>query len=1140
MKTSLPAVVQQIVRLAQPPLGDDLTDRQLLQRFAGAHDEAAFVALVRRHGKMVLGVCRRLLRNEQDAEDAFQATFLVLARRAASVCWHESAGGWLHTVARRLAATARAQVARRCAHERSTARLPEVPAPEANAQELGALLDEEMAHLHERYRSPLLLCYVEDATRDQAAHQLGLSLRTLDRRLHRGREALRARLARVGVTFSAALLAATLAERATASVEPALTAATVRAAVQFSAGEPTTVTATARALADGLLRNPLRSKLIVAGLVLLTITAAGIGLVFPAQSPAPPPEVNRASEKEPAVDAQGDPLPPGALARLGTVRWHHGGSLSHLGFSAGGKEIVTAGPDGIVRVRDVATGKELRRFGHGSDFLRRAAALTPDGAFIAVAEADGTVCVWDVATGKETLRVATGHKEGVCAVALSPDGKRLASRGLDRNVIVWSVASGKELNRLSDIETAGPPGQPAGAGESMTFSPDGTVLAISFADLSHREAVGLRLWELRSGKDLVRIAERHLASGEAPWEKPAAFSPDGKIVARVVRGAVALFDVSSGKELRTVALEMKDSIPEQVAFSADGKQFAIFTNRETVSVHDVATGKPIRTLDSGATGFSYSRRDMAGRRLAFSPDGKLLVQVWGGNSLRLWDLESSRLLPGPAGHTGAVQAVAALGDGVVLTFGPDGTLRRWRADTGKELERSAIPGEPPAFSPSTTDIFAVALDGKTVVVQKNLGNVSVRDVATGRELRSWEGSPTLWFFSMKLSRNGRLLAALDYKHIIHIRDVGSGKELPPLADELPEDSFPRRLREVSDYEFTPDGRSLITLTTPGDRAPAGSPHSTLRLWDVANGRLIRQWSSEDGAGLMTFSPDGRNLAVVTTQHVVLWETASGKERWRFKSTGGVPAFSADGRLLTVGQRDAVHVWDVRAGKELDRLVGHEGAILALSFTPDGRALLSGSADSTTLVWDASRLSGRIVPPSAKLTAKEVESYWNDLADLDAGKAFRAVVGLGAASEHSVPWLRDHLRSTTDLKDVERWIVDLESESFDTRQKAEKALEKAGESAVPALKKVLKGNPSTEVTRSVRELLSRLESTQVLPPDALRQVRAVEVLEHAGTPEAKKLLEELSKGAPESRLTREAKVALENLTPRSDRQEDERK
>src|SRR5262245_61811010 len=170
------------------------SDRCLLERFVSDRDEAAFASLVRRHGALVQGVCWRVLRHEQDVEDAFQATFLVLAKKATSVRWAEAIGGWLHGTAWRVASALRARRQRRRLEEQKPR--PADAGPTAGWEEMTAALDEELAGLPESFRSPLLLCYLQARTRDQAARELGWSLRTLKRRLTRSLVLLRQRLAR--------------------------------------------------------------------------------------------------------------------------------------------------------------------------------------------------------------------------------------------------------------------------------------------------------------------------------------------------------------------------------------------------------------------------------------------------------------------------------------------------------------------------------------------------------------------------------------------------------------------------------------------------------------------------------------------------------------------------------------------------------------------------------------------------------------------------------------------------------------------------------------------------------------------------------------------------------------------------------
>ncbi len=228
-------------------------DQDLVQRFATQADDNAFAALLARHGPMVLHVCRRVLHHSQDAEDAFQATFLVLARKAASLQRRESVGNWLYGVAYRVALNARAAAARRAAHEaRAIANPTGEPLAEISLREAHALLDEEMSRLSERYRAPLVLCCLEGMARDEAARQLGWSLGTLKRRLERGRELLRTRLTRRGLTLPAAFGAALLGQGlAQAELPVALGRATLQAVVGNMTGTAS-LSQTAFALADGM------------------------------------------------------------------------------------------------------------------------------------------------------------------------------------------------------------------------------------------------------------------------------------------------------------------------------------------------------------------------------------------------------------------------------------------------------------------------------------------------------------------------------------------------------------------------------------------------------------------------------------------------------------------------------------------------------------------------------------------------------------------------------------------------------------------------------------------------------------------------------------------------------------------------
>jgi RNA polymerase sigma factor (sigma-70 family) len=226
------SVLRHIHRMIGKPPANGQTDRHLLERFTGHHDESAFATLVERHAGLVYGVCWRTLRHTQDAEDAFQASFLVLARKAGSISWMDSISSWLYQVAYRIAAEIKTNTARRRTHERQAGEMHNRQATDATSgQELAQVIDEELHRLPDKYRAPLLLCYLQGETTDQAARHLGWSLRTLERRLQQGRKVLRGRLTRRGLTLSAALLAVELVKTsAQASIPASLVSTTTEAA----------------------------------------------------------------------------------------------------------------------------------------------------------------------------------------------------------------------------------------------------------------------------------------------------------------------------------------------------------------------------------------------------------------------------------------------------------------------------------------------------------------------------------------------------------------------------------------------------------------------------------------------------------------------------------------------------------------------------------------------------------------------------------------------------------------------------------------------------------------------------------------------------------------------------------------------
>ncbi|HVL12228.1 MAG TPA: sigma-70 family RNA polymerase sigma factor, partial [Gemmata sp.] len=390
MKYPRPSFARRLRHLAGPSA--DQSDSHLLEAVAVDRDPKAFRALVARHGPGVLAVCRRVLRNHHDAEDAFQATFLVLLRRAGQVGRPDRLPQWLNGVAAKVALKARERAARRAAREALTAgQAPPPPDRPVTLADLAAVIDHEVARLPAKYREPFVLCHLAGRGQDEAAADLRVSRRTLQRRLDQARELLRERLSRRGVTLSAAVAAAAVAPGGASAVPRPLEADTVR----LLAAPPEA--ARLLELAGGALRATAPARWQALAAAVLVACAAGVGLATGLGPAARPPAPQAAP---PAADApEADELPDHAVLRLGSARWRQGV------WVGGG------------------------------------AAYSPDGKRIALQPQDGPVELCDTATGKVRAKLSNAAALGLLQFA--PDGKRLL--GVDFNtddVQVWDHAAG--------------------------------------------------------------------------------------------------------------------------------------------------------------------------------------------------------------------------------------------------------------------------------------------------------------------------------------------------------------------------------------------------------------------------------------------------------------------------------------------------------------------------------------------------------------------------------------------------------------------------------------------------------------------------------------------------------------------------
>ena len=332
-----------------------MPDGQLLKSFLAQRDETAFAALMRRHGPMVLGVCRRILRNSHDAEDAFQATFLVLVRKARSIGRPELLGNWLYGVAYRTALAARGAAAKRRLKERDMAK-PEA-VEENGTQELAALLDRELVQLPEKYRVPIVLCDLEGKTRKEAAQKLGWPEGTMHGRLARGRMLLARRLRRQGIAFSGGTMTALLAQNAaSASVSASVAVSTIKAASLLAAGQKAAaglISPEVAALAEGVVKVMLMSKLkavvvvvLVLGFLLTGATVLTLRTASVLGGQAPAVEVRRKAPEKPEREKQ-------PFTAWGT---EVGGLQAGLGYDPGQKRAYRHGETVrlVLRVRNVS------------------------------------------------------------------------------------------------------------------------------------------------------------------------------------------------------------------------------------------------------------------------------------------------------------------------------------------------------------------------------------------------------------------------------------------------------------------------------------------------------------------------------------------------------------------------------------------------------------------------------------------------------------------------------------------------------------------------------------------------------------------------------------------------------------------
>lgn len=601
------------------------TDPMLLKHFSATGDSDAFHALLLRHGPMVMGVCRRILQNLHDAEDAFQAVFLVLARKAVTLQVPATLGPWLHVVASRVARRLRTMLQLRHRREQSfSASQEECISMEAMfPDDLRELLDEELSRLPARFRMPLVLCYLQGKTTTEAAEELGCARGSVCGWLARGKQLLHERLIRRGVSLTALTLTSVLTPAALAKP---ISSDIVKATVDGAIGR-TTFSAVVSTLADHALHQGISARL--SAMWLLT-SALGLGSLWLAWAaldrPNPQHQHTAIIERKPTKKLI-------AWQAARTIQFEGQQQLHALAFDPSGKLLATASADGKVKIWHTATGKLASE---PLSFVSPALALrfSRDAKSLTVVGAPNEVVVWDLEKNREKSRRQLGNVF-LTAAYLSEDEKTLAGissaflagafamPGAIEPVHVWDLSTGKRLRGIAGH---------ALVSSQLSLSPDGKTIATAGARPRQQQVerdgtplgvsvMEVKLWDARVGKETI-LAEGGLSIAQSPDGKLLAF---GSCDEETGQPNIILWDLRAQRKVQVFS-RAGDAV-NQLVFSSDSKLLAAAGNDGVVNIWDLTGAKKLAELKKHNTGVTCLAFSLDGAQLA-SADWSGVIQIW--------------------------------------------------------------------------------------------------------------------------------------------------------------------------------------------------------------------------------------------------------------------------------------------------------------------------------------------------------------------------------------------------------------------------------------------------------------------------------------------------------------------------------
>ncbi len=792
-----------------------------------------------------------------------------------------------------------------------------------------------------------------------------------------------------------------------------------------------------------------------------------------------------AADNNVRVDALGDPLPDGALLRMGTLRFRYPGNAYELALSPDEETIVTVGR--LMIAWDTRTGKERwRSTGNnrlefsppGAAYGSRALVFDPSGGRLYTCGLGGEIVVWDTKTGKRESEI-----EGPNEVRPNRNRRaRGAARSIDitNNGRLFAIGSAGEVlvcdrdGRLKftiENKPEGPLRVPDrdrlgffGHYSYARFSPDGKILAAVTSD----SPKVLRLHDVNSGKELrrIKLTDRLVRM---------AFSPDSKRVVLSERdSAVRLYDVDSDEAVweHTVKLDNPyENYVSDVTFSPDGSTIALGATDYRLYLLDAGTGEETGRL-KGHAWYPWS--------LAFTKDSRLLYSVGWDGVIRRWNVADQKQLGLPQGHI-AASAVGASPDGQTLAYEDDrGTIRLQNANDGSELRTIALPG-------TSFDQLAFSPDGKLLAAGGTAGNevvVMVWDLRRDKMKYRWAWhkgrDPHSEVEDLEFSPDGQHIAACTFRQdAIRVWNLGTGERVGRMKHN-----------EVYGISFTPDGKSL---------ASAGWD-SIVRFWETTSGNLQRELDvrKDAGNGRNAGNADLRMYTVTCSPHGDLFATAhmdNSIRLWRQDDlsfvrristrsgfTFGAMTFSPDGLWLGAGHSaGALTLWDPLTGNAVWRKNPHQHYVFTVGFGRDSGTMVSGGSDGVCYQWD--------LRPENLTAPENLDRLWSDLRSGDSQRAYRAMRNLVESPDEAVVLLGRQLNQISSVIEVERAAQGKTREEF--------------EAAKLRLRKLIERNPKAERLLTVR--------------------RAIAVLSQIGTEDAVETLKKLS--TSDNKLGRTARSAL---------------